>query len=304
MTQLDVLHVFIIAGGTLAIPILAFVASFLLWPGILIKIYHWYWRRNLGLHVSYSYSEGYRFCYSYRGSPTTSPSLLMLHGFSSSKDMWLKVVKFLPKDIHLVCPDMPGHEGTTRSPSDDLSIDGQVKRIHQFVESIKLNKKPFHLVGTSMGGQIAGVYAAYYPSDICSLTLVCPAGLKIVPDNDFKKLLRELDEKQAYDKIPLVPTTTEEMAKMLSLCSYAQFNMPQQLLQGLIDVRLPNNDFYRKLFLEITNKKSRYCLHEQMDKIQAPTQIIWGKQDKGLQSLGDFIPCKDYWGDSQTNENN
>uniref|UniRef100_F7GLY2 acylglycerol lipase n=1 Tax=Monodelphis domestica TaxID=13616 RepID=F7GLY2_MONDO len=322
MTQLDVLHVFIIAGGTLAIPILAFVASFLLWPGILIKIYHWYWRRNLGLHVSYSYSEGYRFCYSYRGSPTTSPSLLMLHGFSSSKDMWLKVVKFLPKDIHLVCPDMPGHEGTTRSPSDDLSIDGQVKRIHQFVESIKLNKKPFHLVGTSMGGQIAGVYAAYYPSDICSLTLVCPAemashvhcvhlctihrngsspmsralfvclGLKIVPDNDFKKLLRELDEKQAYDKIPLVPTTTEEMAKMLSLCSYAQFNMPQQLLQGLIDVRLPNNDFYRKLFLEITNKKSRYCLHEQMDKIQAPTQIIWGKQDKILDVAGADILAK------------
>lgn len=46
----------------------------------------------------------------------------------------------------------------------------------QFVECLKLNKKPFHLMGTSMGGNVAGVYAAYYPSDICSLTLVCPAG--------------------------------------------------------------------------------------------------------------------------------
>lgn len=46
----------------------------------------------------------------------------------------------------------------------------------QFVESVKLNKKPFHLVGTSMGGCVAGVYAARYPSDLSSLTLICPAG--------------------------------------------------------------------------------------------------------------------------------
>lgn len=46
----------------------------------------------------------------------------------------------------------------------------------QFVECIKLNRKPFHLVGTSMGGNVAGVYAAQYPEDICSLTLICPAG--------------------------------------------------------------------------------------------------------------------------------
>lgn len=46
----------------------------------------------------------------------------------------------------------------------------------QFVECIKLNKRPFHLVGTSMGGNVAGVYAAQYPEDICSLTLICPAG--------------------------------------------------------------------------------------------------------------------------------
>lgn len=46
----------------------------------------------------------------------------------------------------------------------------------QFVESIQLNKKPFHLVGTSMGGCVAGVYAARHPSDLSSLTLICPAG--------------------------------------------------------------------------------------------------------------------------------
>lgn len=46
----------------------------------------------------------------------------------------------------------------------------------QFVQSVGLDKRPFHLVGTSMGGHVAGVYAAQYPANVCSLTLICPSG--------------------------------------------------------------------------------------------------------------------------------
>uniref|UniRef100_A0A8D2NEC8 acylglycerol lipase n=1 Tax=Zonotrichia albicollis TaxID=44394 RepID=A0A8D2NEC8_ZONAL len=244
--DLDMLNMFVIAGGTLAIPILAFVASFLLWPSALIRIYYWYWRRALGMQVRYATYDDYQFCYSYRGRPGYRPSILMLHGFSAHKDMWLSIVKFLPKNLHLVCVDMPGHEGTTRSDLDDYSISGQAKRIHQFVECIKLNRKPFHLVGTSMGGNVAGVYAAQYPEDICSLTLICPAGLPSTTDSKFIKQLRELQESKRIDRIPLIPSTPEEMADMLKLCSYVRFKVPQQILQGLVDVRIPHNEFYRK----------------------------------------------------------
>ncbi|PKK21006.1 abhydrolase domain containing 6 [Columba livia] len=242
----DVLNMFVIAGGTLAIPILAFVASFLLWPSALIRIYYWYWRRALGMQVRYAYYDDYQFCYSYRGRPGYRPSILMLHGFSAHKDMWLSIVKFLPKNLHLVCVDMPGHEGTTRSDLDDYSISGQAQRIHQFVECIRLNRRPFHLVGTSMGGNVAGVYAAQYPEDICSLTLICPAGLPSTTDSKFIKQLRELQESESIDRIPLIPSTPEEMSDMLKLCSYVRFKVPQQILQGLVDVRIPHNDFYRK----------------------------------------------------------
>ncbi|KAM7063476.1 monoacylglycerol lipase ABHD6 isoform 1-T1 [Molossus nigricans] len=284
--DLDVVNMFVIAGGTLAIPILAFVASFLLWPSALIKIYYWYWRRRLGMQVRYVQHEGYQFCYSFRGRPGHRPSLLMLHGFSVHKDMWLSLVKFLPKNLHLVCVDMPGHGGTTRSSLDDLSIDGQVKRIHQFVECLKLNKKPFHLIGTSMGGNVAGVYAAHYPSDVCSVCLVCPAGLQYSRDNQFIKQIKELQNMTTSGKIPLIPSTPEEMSEMLQLCSYVRFKVPQQILQGLVDVRIPHNDFYRRLFLEITGEKSRYSLQQNMDRIKVPTQIIWGKQDQVLDVSG------------------
>lgn len=34
------------------------------------------------------------------------------------------------------------------------------------------------------------------------------------------------------------------------------------------------------VFLEIVDEKSRHSLHENMNKIKAPTQVIWGKQDQ------------------------
>ncbi|KAM4721472.1 monoacylglycerol lipase ABHD6 [Rhinophrynus dorsalis] len=284
--DLDVLNMFLIAGGTLLIPIFAFVASFLLWPAALIRIYYWYWRRALGMQVKYVNYGNYKFCYISRGRPGPKPSILMLHGFSAHKDMWLALVKFLPKNYHLVCVDMPGHEGTTRSALDDYSISGQVKRIHQFVESIGLNKKPFHLAGTSMGGNVAGVYAAQYPNDISSLSLICPAGLNYPTDSKFLKHLKVLKESGNDQKIPLIPSNAGEMEEMLRLCSYVRFKIPQQVLQGLVDVRIPHNEFYRKLFLDIVEERSRHSLHDNMTKITAPTQIIWGKQDQVLDVSG------------------
>lgn len=284
--DLDVVNMFIIAGGTLAIPILAFVASFLLWPAALIKVYHWYWRRRLGMQVDYVESEGYRFCFSHRGNPGSRPSVLMLHGFSAHKDMWLGVVKFLPKNLQLVCVDMPGHEGTTRTSAEDYSIEGQVKRIHQFVKSVGLNRKPFHLIGTSMGGNVAGVYAARHPTDLCGLTLICPAGLQYPTESMFVQRLRELEKSQDSDEIPLIPSTPEEMEEMLRLCSFVRFKIPKQILQGLVDVRIPNNDFYRECFMELVGEKSRHSLHENMHLISTPLQVIWGKNDQVLDVSG------------------
>ncbi|XP_054642187.1 BTB/POZ domain-containing protein KCTD6 isoform X5 [Dunckerocampus dactyliophorus] len=278
--ELDVVNLFIIAGGTLAIPILAFFASFLLWPSMLIKVYYWYWRRTLGLQVRYTDCGGYRFCYSSRGKPGLRPSILMLHGFSAHKDTWLTVVKYLPKHLHIVCVDMPGHEGTTRTNKEDYSILGQVRRIHQFVETLRLNRKPFHVIGTSMGGNVAGVYAATYSSEICSMTLICPDGIKHPCESKFDNHLQDLERSNFTLNIPLIPTTPEEMEDMFKLCSHVRFKIPQQILQGLVDVRQPHNSFYEEVFMEIVDEKSRYALQEHLHLITAPLQVIWGKQDQ------------------------
>ncbi|ETE65609.1 Monoacylglycerol lipase ABHD6, partial [Ophiophagus hannah] len=215
-------------------------------------------RLSLGVKVKYLNSEDYRFRYFTRGKPGSQPSVLMLHGFSLNKDMWLNTIEVglpfilgwvmlawpwvFPKDLHLVCLDLPGHGGTTRLLGESHTALAQAKRIHQFqkegirvgeylmkeqpqslcsqclfqfVQCAGLNHNPFHLVGISMGGMVAGIYATLYPAHVFSLALLCPAG-----------------------------------------------------------------------FLDLTSSESRYSLHDNMRKIKAPTQIIWGKDDKVFDSSG------------------
>uniref|UniRef100_A0A3Q3WZ72 AB hydrolase-1 domain-containing protein n=1 Tax=Mola mola TaxID=94237 RepID=A0A3Q3WZ72_MOLML len=276
-----------LSGGVLAFLIFSFIAAFQWCPGKLMKIYNRVLRFRLGLVVRYSYSGSYCFCYSSRGTPGgATPSLLLLHGFSASKDMWLPVIEYLPKSQHVVCVDMPGHEGTSRTGVEDYSIHGQVRRIHQFVQSIGLDKRPFHLTGGSMGGNVAGVYAAYYPSHLSGLTLICPAGLVYPTETKFVSRLRELEKSQRNESIPLIPSTLQELDDMLRLCCYKPLNLPRPVVRGLLENRITNNGFYKEVFMEIVGEKSRHSLQENLHRITSPVQVIWGKKDEVVHVSG------------------
>uniref|UniRef100_A0A4W5Q5R7 Abhydrolase domain containing 6, acylglycerol lipase b n=1 Tax=Hucho hucho TaxID=62062 RepID=A0A4W5Q5R7_9TELE len=62
-----------------------------------------------------------------------------------------------------------------------------------------------------------------------------------------------------------------------------------KILQGLVDVRLPHNDFYQEVFMEILGENSRYALQEHLQLITAPLQVIWGKQDQVVDVSGAVV---------------
>ncbi|XP_028576885.2 monoacylglycerol lipase ABHD6-like [Podarcis muralis] len=265
------------------------------WTLLLFRIMIRCKRLKRGVKVKFVEHEGYRFCYFCRGKPGSQPSVLMLHGFSFNKDMWLDTIKLFPKDLHVVCLDMPGHGETTRLLAESYTAVNQAKMIHQFVECIGLNQKPFHLVGMSMGGTIAGIYAAQYPSDISRLSLLCPPGLRNAADNEFIKRLKELRKSTNSHSNPLVPLTVKQGESLLRLGLYHPSSTNMQLLKGYLEDRRPHKSFFLKCFLDMSSKESRYHLHDSMSKIRAPAQIIWGREDKvmdpsGAEMLAKAIP--------------
>src|SRR6185312_4075249 len=107
----------------------------------------------LGGNTRWSYYEG-----------GDGPTIVLLHGFASSKEVWLPVAKLLTPHFHLIIPDLPGWGESSRNADAGYDIDAQASRLDAFVQALRLQR--FVLVGHSMGGAIAGVYAAGHPEHV------------------------------------------------------------------------------------------------------------------------------------------
>ncbi|XP_061478066.1 monoacylglycerol lipase ABHD6-like [Rhineura floridana] len=261
------------------------------WPSLMFRIMLWYKHQKMGVQMKYVEHEGYRFCYFCRGKPGSRPSVLMLHGFPFNKDMWLNAIQLFPKDLHLICLDMPGHGETTRLLTENYKAINQAKKIHQFVECTGLNQKPFHLVGMSMGGMVAGIYAAQYPSEISGLSLLCPVGLRYPTDNEFIKYVKELQKSTNSYSNPLL-FTAKQGEDFLKFGLYYPSKRNMQVLKGYLEDKRPHKYFFLKCFLDMTSVESRYSFHDNLSKIRAPTQVIWGRDDKVMDPSGAEIVAK------------
>jgi len=197
-------------------------------------------------------------------------SILLLHGFGADKDNWNLFSKYLTKKYHVITPDLPGFGESSKIWSDQYTIAAQVERLHEFVKKIGLKK--FHLVGNSMGGLIAGVYAATNPDEIQTLGLLDPAGVAGREPNQFS---RELEK----GSNPLIVESVSEYDKLLDFTFFKPPFMPAPLKSYFAEIAVQRKDFYKKVFIEATPGNQ---LEAVMARIRAKTLILWGDNDRVL----------------------
>ena len=119
-------------------------------------------------------------------SPSNLPTIVFLHGFAESREVWTDFTRSFPEDYRLLAPNLPGH-GTNLAPVPDFSMEAQARHIIDY-----LNKKgcpePVLLVCHSMGGYVALALAERWPERVAGLALINSTALA---DTDEKRQNRE-----------------------------------------------------------------------------------------------------------------
>jgi pimeloyl-ACP methyl ester carboxylesterase len=105
------------------------------------------------------------------GEPT-----LFLHGAGFTR-MWLPLYEALSERVDLIAPEHPGY-GETEMPEWLDRFEDLVIHYDELLDALELDQ--VHLIGYSLGGWIAAEFASFYPKRLSSLTLVTPAGLRIM----------------------------------------------------------------------------------------------------------------------------
>lgn len=125
------------------------------------------------------------------GAPGDLPDLLMEHGGGGSTNDWSLLEPLLAAHTRVFSYD---RAGSGSSPRDDLGrgAAANTQRLSQLVEQLGI-KKPFVLVGYSLGGLYARHYAALYPDQVAGIVLLDSTPTKLVfKKSEFQRALRVL----------------------------------------------------------------------------------------------------------------
>ena len=101
--------------------------------------------------------------------------LVLLHGFSDSKDSFVDVARSFVPTRRVILPDLPGFAEASQPLDFRYSLDRMVELFSKFIDSLGLAR--FDLVGNSLGGAISAAYALERPERVRSLALLGAAGV-------------------------------------------------------------------------------------------------------------------------------
>lgn len=101
------------------------------------------------------------------------PTIIFLHGIASSLSNWDHLIPLLKDDYRCVTMDLLGFGNSAKPQWADYSMQIHIDSIHKTVQGLRL-KKPYIIVGHSMGSLLAARYATLHPNKVRQLALLSP----------------------------------------------------------------------------------------------------------------------------------
>ena len=125
----------------------------------------------------------------------TAPPVLLVHGSQDHCHNWDWTSELLCQNYHVIAPDLRGHGDSEWAKGSVYGIYNYVYDIAQLIEQQEL--APVHLVGHSLGGTIATLFAGLYPEKVASLVSIEGVGAEfwdMASNTPTKEKVKELFE--------------------------------------------------------------------------------------------------------------
>ena len=203
-----------------------------------------------------------RYLESGRGYPT-----ILLHGvgYTGAADNWEFAMEPLGEKHRALAPDFVGW-----GKGDRLDLEYSFAYLVDFVRELQdaLGIERSNIVGHSMGGWVASVFAYESPERVNKLVLVGSGGTatRTLPSmTEFQPPSRETLLTQLRDRVKAPGVDLEAMADR---------EMEKAQIPGALEA-------YRKILSHMNNglTRTRYNTLRRLPFIKAPTLVVWGRQD-------------------------
>lgn len=219
------------------------------------------------------------------GSPS-APTVLLLHGFPTSSQMFRDLIPLLADRYHLVAPDYPGYGHSSMPPRDRFAytFDNLAGVIDRFTEKIGLQK--YALYVQDYGAPIGYRLAAAHPERISAIVVQNGNAYDEGLDNDFWKPIKDYwqhpDSKEKRDALRQLLTYKATRWQYLTGAPNPELVAPDGPAEDQFLLDRPGNDEIQlDLFLSYGSNPPLYPKWQEYFRTHQPPMLIaWGKNDQ------------------------
>lgn len=200
--------------------------------------------------------------------------LVLIHGLTSSWEVYIPIASMLSKYYRVFIPDLPGYGDSGRLPRYSPQI--MAKYLHKLM--VKLKIQPFAIIGFSASGIVAAEFAKTFPESTQAIVIMGPVlkskhrGVHIA-----KYLLKSTGYvpfgRRALKKIVDTDFTSYFFAK--------HFNM-YRFNKELIDTygRNGKKKMTQDAYVDMGISAVEYNFDHTLSTTQKPTLLLYGREDK------------------------
>lgn len=184
------------------------------------------------------------------GNPKGKP-IVLLHGWGQNIEMMKPVGEFFKEKYRVIIIDLPGH-GMSDEPTYAYTVYDYVAVIKKLLKEIDVDN-PI-IIGHSFGGKIGLVYSSMYK--VSKLILL---------GSPYKKAITKLSLKiKIMKKLKKIPVL--------------------RLFENVVKKRMGSTDYRdaSPIMRQIMVNTVNLDISEVLNKIKAPTLIIWGSRDEAV----------------------
>lgn len=208
--------------------------------------------------------------------------LVFLHGLMGAGANWRRIVKPFEDDFEILCFDQRGH-GRSFQPISGYTPQDYAEDLHFILEELNWSD-PIHLVGHSMGGRNAVMFANEYPERLEKL---------VIEDIGPEANLSGLERIRGYLEAIPVPFSTKASAKSYLNHEFIEYlgglNPQTKTLSQYFYTNLTQKDdgtvgwrFSRSGIIESMESARYIDWWEIWKNIEVPTLVVRGERSEEL----------------------
>lgn len=186
---------------------------------------------------------------------TPKESIVFLHGLFGGLSNFEACISFISGDFDCFVPELPLYTTDKKSPLISLT-----EWLVEYIESHFPSQK-VHLVGNSLGGQLAIMLALKIPDHIASITLTGSAGLG------------EKEFQTSFPKRFCADFIREKAAE-----TFFDHHVDEELVAHISEIVKDRDKLLR--LIRLAKDSFSVNLISEFPKIEAPVHLIWGYHDK------------------------